>query len=74
LRIVGVVAPGDARHAPTRLKLAILALLLLLPIIVDWHVVGPALPKGFRQRAVITLEHPNSGAYRQVRVEGWGHR
>ena len=74
LRTVGVVAPGDARHAPTRLQLAIFALLLPVPIIVGWHVVRPALPKRFIQWAVITLEQPNSGAYRQVRVEGWGHR
>lgn len=74
LRAVGIVAPGDARQAPKWIILAIFALVLPLPVILGWRIIRPALPLVFHQNAVVTLEHPVSGAYRQIRIDARGRR
>ena len=74
LRAVGVVAPGDARQAPTRFRLAVLTLLLPLPIVLSWQLVHPVLPKRHSTMSIITLSQPASGAYRQIRIEASGQR
>ena len=74
LRAVGIVAPGDARQAQGMLKLAILALLLPLPVVIGWSVVRRALPMRYQQMNIIRLEGPRSGEYRRIVIEAFGLR
>ena len=74
LRAVGILAPGDVRQASAVLKLAILALLLPLPVVIGWRIVRPVLPKRYQQMNFIRLEDPRSGEYRRIVIDAFGSR
>jgi len=74
LRIVGVVAPGEARQAQARFTVAILALLLPLPMVIGWRVVHPLLPKRLTSHSQVILARPTSGVYHQIQIDAGGSR